>query len=204
MSVDFDRRYACLLAYAQDIHDDFIAENRAVFYDYPPDDKGIYAYTYYDCTAYPIYHGYTTDAPQRARDHWRYAPWASWAEYVRYRRCKTVRQARKLEIRVIRKVDCICRTGYGKVAAFHVGRRGSYRGEEWSARDQEMKFNHVTGTVSYSCCTHATAEPVPVRQDDEDRLRHRLVPLVQQRDVQRAGPGHMVPITVAMDNMVPT
>lgn len=90
----------------------------------------------------------------RARDHWRYALWASWAQDVRYRRCKTPQQARKLEVRLINKVDCICRIGYGKVTAFHVGRHGSYRGEEWSAHDQEMKVNHVTGACRLpgGCC----------------------------------------------------
>lgn len=62
---------------AQLRHDDYVSRYRAAFGEFPPDDRGVYVYTYYDGSGYPLYHGYTTDAWQRAREHQKKAPWAS-------------------------------------------------------------------------------------------------------------------------------
>ena len=61
------------LAVVQLYHDDYIARNQAVFRDFPPGDRGVYVYTYYDGNGYPLYHGYTTE---RAETHLDRAPWA--------------------------------------------------------------------------------------------------------------------------------
>lgn len=123
---------AGITARAQGLHDDYIALNRAIFLDFPPDDTGTYVYTYYAVDGYPLYHGYTTNARQRARVHLKLAPWASWAEHVRYRECSSPQQARKLESRLHRKVESVC----GRTA---------YHGEDWSDVDRRIKVNHVTG-----------------------------------------------------------
>ncbi len=73
-----DQLLTYALAFAQGNHDDYIARNRAIFLELPPDDHGVYVYTYYDYDGYPLYHGYTTDARQRARTHLKNAPWSSW------------------------------------------------------------------------------------------------------------------------------
>jgi len=85
-------------------HDDFVERNRAIFLEFPPDDFAPYAYTYYDGNGTPIYNGYTTDARRRAKEHFKYAPWASWIEDVRYRRCTTAKAARRLESRLGKKI----------------------------------------------------------------------------------------------------
>jgi hypothetical protein len=118
-------------------HDEAVAANYAVFHTEPPTDKGTYVYTYYDLTGDPLYHGYTTNAPQRALEHYKRAPWATWAETVRYRLCKTPQQARALEQRLIKKVPCLCSSAPGRVRAF--------RGCDWSEFDRRHKLNHVTG-----------------------------------------------------------
>lgn len=117
-------------------HDDYVEVNRAVFEDAPPRDDGAYAYTYYDGNGEALYHGYTTDAPKRATKHQQKAPWASWVESVRYRKCSTPRIARKLEVRLQKKVPSMCHDG---------GRTRTCHGEDWSDVDREFKINHVTG-----------------------------------------------------------
>lgn len=102
----------------------------------PPADYGVYAYTYFDGLGYPLYHGYTTNARQRAGDHFKKAPWASWAEDVRYRKCSTVHSARRLESRLQRMIPSLCHAS---------GRTRTYHGEDWSDIDCETKINHVTG-----------------------------------------------------------
>lgn len=123
---------AHVAAHAQALHDDYVALNKAIFLDFPPDGHGTYVYTYYAGNGYPLYHGYTTNARQRARAHMKLAPWASWAEDVRYRECSSPQQARKLESRLHRKVESTC----GQFA---------YHGEDWSDIDRRIKINHVTG-----------------------------------------------------------
>jgi predicted GIY-YIG superfamily endonuclease len=131
---------ASMLATVQLWHDDYVSRNRAVFLELPPDDRGIYVYTYYDGTDYPLYHGYTTDAQQRAETHLKKAPWASWTQDVRYRECGSPQQARKLESRLHRKVESMCGNGTGR------GGQLTHHGEDWSVLDREYKINHVTGT----------------------------------------------------------
>ena len=115
-------------------HDDTIAEHHRIFFEYPPDDDGCYAYTYYDGTGYPLYHGYTANARWRAKEHCRKAPWAGWAEYVRYRRCSSPAAARRLERRLQNKVGSFCQPE---------GMTYSYHGQDWSERDREAKVSHV-------------------------------------------------------------
>lgn len=133
---------AIALAFAQMNHDDYIARNRAIFFELPPDDFDVYAYTYYDGNDDPIYHGYTTDARQRASEHQKKAPWASWVERVRYRRCPDARSARRLESRLQRKVPSLCHVN---------GRTMTYHGADWSEIDKKLKINHVTGDCRLPC-----------------------------------------------------
>lgn len=98
-----DELLAVALTFAQLNHDDHIARNRAIFLELPPYDCGVYVYTYYNGNGYALYHGYTTNARQRAGEHLKRAPWASWAEGVRYRKCTSPQLARKLESRLHKK-----------------------------------------------------------------------------------------------------
>lgn len=136
-----DQLLTAALAVAQLWHDDYVARNRAAFLEFPPADRGVYVYTYYHGNGYPLYHGYTTDARQRASAHLKKAPWASWAADVRYRECKSPQQARRLESRLHHKVESLC----GKFAC---------HGQDWSELDREFKINHVTGTclLPGGCC----------------------------------------------------
>ena len=58
-----------LTAILSDSHDEYIERNRRCFEDDVPDDFEPYAYTYYDGNGYPSYHGFTTNARQRALVH---------------------------------------------------------------------------------------------------------------------------------------
>ncbi|MGH3406411.1 MAG: hypothetical protein ACRDRJ_28510 [Streptosporangiaceae bacterium] len=93
---------------------------------------------------FAIYHGYTTNARQRAGEHRKKAPWASWVESVRYRPCRSARVARKLETRLQRMVPSLCHAS---------GITRTYHGEDWSERDHPS--NHVTGTCRLpgGCCS---------------------------------------------------
>lgn len=117
-------------------HDDAIALHHRIFSEYPPDDRGCYAYTYYDLFGNVLYHGYTTNARQRAKEHQRKAPWAAWADRVRYRECSSPHSARKLERRLQNKIPSLCHMN---------GMTFAYHGVDWSEFDREMKINHVGG-----------------------------------------------------------
>ena len=132
----YDQTLSAMMAFAQSRHDEYVKENRACFEDYVPDDLGAYVYTYHAGDGCPLYHGYTTNARQRAEKHRKLAPWASWVEDVRYRKCSSPHAARKLESRLQRKVDSLC----------HNHRTRTYHGEDWSERDKQYPVNHVTGT----------------------------------------------------------
>jgi hypothetical protein len=115
-----------------------VQQNRAVFLEEPPTDHGIYVYTYYFRDGSAIYHGFTADAPERAKTHWKAAPWASWVDYVRYRKCRTVRSGRRLESRLQKQVPSLC----------HVGKTRTYHGDRspwWREMDRDGKTNHVLG-----------------------------------------------------------
>lgn len=117
-------------------HDYAVALHRRIFFEYPPDDHGCYVYTYYDLFGNVLYHGYTTNARQRAKEHQRKAPWAAWAETVRYRKCSSPHAARKLERRLQDKIPSLCHMN---------GMTFAYHGVDWSEHDREMKINHVGG-----------------------------------------------------------
>ncbi len=127
------------------VHASYVELNQKCFLAYPPDDEGTYVYTYY-CVSHPdpqyaVYHGLTSDAKKRAKDHYAKAPWASWVQHVRYRRCSTVAQARRLESRLHRKVPSVC-AAYGE----HGGPNRTHWGEDWSEFDKSFPINHVTGS----------------------------------------------------------
>jgi hypothetical protein len=117
-------------------HDDAITLHRRIFFEYPPDDDGCYVYTYYANPDEPLYHGYTTSARARAKEHWRKAPWATWAQDVRYRPCSSPRIARKLERRLQDKVPSLCHAS---------GITRTYHGKDWSDIEGDSGINHVRG-----------------------------------------------------------
>jgi predicted GIY-YIG superfamily endonuclease len=119
------------------LHDAIVRENSFCFTGAVPRDHAAYAYTYYDYNDNPIYHGYTTNALNRAKEHRSKAPWATWVTDVRYRKCRSAHSARKLESRLQRFIPSLCHVN---------GLTRTYHGENWSILEDKYKDNHVTGT----------------------------------------------------------
>jgi hypothetical protein len=116
------------------VHESALESINAIFKEVPPDDDGVYVYTYYDAGLRPIYHGYTSNARKRARKHYNKAPWAGWVDEVRYRRCSSPTQAYALEHKLQRMVPSLC---HNRVTR-------TYYGEDWAPADGGT--DHLKGT----------------------------------------------------------